>query len=128
MSNVATLAGHVHVEDYAIIGGLQPCINFPHIGAHCIIGGASASGQRRASLYLASGNHAKLFGLNLVGLKRRNFSEKTIKALKDAYRIIFRSNLLLEAALKKAQEEVEDIPEVGHFIKFIQESKRGTCR
>jgi UDP-N-acetylglucosamine acyltransferase len=77
---------------------------------------------------MVSGNHAKLFGLNLVGLKRRNFSEKTIKALKDAYRIIFRSNLLLEAALKRAQDEVEDVPEVRHFIKFIQESKRGTCR
>jgi UDP-N-acetylglucosamine acyltransferase len=77
---------------------------------------------------MASGNHAKLFGLNLVGLKRRNFSEKTIKALKDAYRIIFRSHLLLEAALKKAQDEVENYPEVLHFIQFIKESKRGVCR
>jgi UDP-N-acetylglucosamine acyltransferase len=77
---------------------------------------------------MASGNHAKLFGLNLVGLKRRNFSEKTIKALKDAYRIIFRSHLLLKEALKKAQDEVEDVPEVKHFIKFIKESERGVCR
>jgi UDP-N-acetylglucosamine acyltransferase len=77
---------------------------------------------------IAQGNHAKLFGLNLDRLKRRNFSEKTIKAIKDAYRIIFRSNLLLEAALKKAQDEVEDFPEVKHFIKFIKESERGVCR
>ena len=70
----------------------------------------------------------KLFGLNLIGLKRRNFSEKTIKAIKDAYQIIFRSDLLLEAALKKAQDEVEDIPEVNHLIKFIKESTRGVCR
>ncbi len=124
----ATLAGHVHVEDYAIIGGLTGIHQFSSIGAHCIIGGASAVVKDVPPYTMASGNHAKLFGLNLVGLKRRNFSEKTIKALKDAYRIIFRSNLLLEAALKKAQDEVEDIPEVRHFIKFIQESKRGICR
>ncbi|MGA2526761.1 MAG: acyl-ACP--UDP-N-acetylglucosamine O-acyltransferase [Smithellaceae bacterium] len=128
MANGATLAGHVHVEDNAIIGGLTGIHQFSSIGAHCIIGGASAVVKDVPPYTMASGNHAKLFGLNLVGLKRRNFSEKTIKALKNAYRIIFRSNLLLEAALKKAQDEVEDVPEVRHFIKFIQESKRGTCR
>ena len=128
MANGATLAGHVHVEDNAIIGGLTGIHQFSFIGAHCIIGGASAVVKDVPPYTMASGNHAKLFGLNLVGLKRRNFSEKTIKALKDAYRIIFRSNLLLEAALIKAQDEVEDVPEVRHFIKFIQGSKRGTCR
>ena len=122
------MAGHVHVEDNAIIGGLTGIHQFSSIGAHCIIGGASAVVKDVPPYTMASGNHAKLFGLNLVGLKRRNFSEKTIKALKDAYRIIFRSNLLLEAALKKAQDEVENVPEVRHFIKFIKESKRGTCR
>jgi len=128
MANGATLAGHVHVEDNAIIGGLTGIHQFSSIGAHCIIGGASAVVKDVPPYTMASGNHAKLFGLNLVGLKRRNFSEKTIKALKDAYRIIFRSNLLLESALKKAQDEAEDVPEVRHFIKFIKESKRGTCR
>lgn len=128
MSNVATLAGHVHLEDYAIISGLSAVHQFSTIGAHSFIGGASGVAKDVPPYTLANGNHAKLFGLNLVGLQRRNFSEATIKALKDAYRIIFRSNLLLETALKKAQEEVEDIPEVRHFIKFIQESKRGTCR
>ena len=128
MANAATLAGHVLVEDYAIIGGLTGIHQFSYIGAHCIIGGASAVAKDVPPYTMASGNHAKLFGLNLVGLKRRDFSEKTIKAIKDAYRIIFRSDLLLEAALKKAQDEVEDCPEVRHFIKFIQESKRGVCR
>ena len=128
MANAATLAGHVLVEDYAIIGGLTGIHQFSSIGAHCIIGGVSAVVKDVPPYTMASGNHAKLFGLNLVGLKRRNFSEKTIKALKDAYRIIFRSNLLLEAALKKAQDEVEDVPEVKHFIKFIKESERGVCR
>jgi UDP-N-acetylglucosamine acyltransferase len=128
MVNYSGLAGHIHVEDYAIIGGLTGIHQFCRIGAHCIIGGASAVVKDVPPYAMAQGNHAKLFGLNLIGLKRRNFSEKTIKALKDAYRIIFRSDLLLEAALKKAQDEVEDIPEVNHFIKFIKESTRGVCR
>ena len=128
MANAATLAGHVLVEDYAIIGGLTGVHQFSTIGAHCIIGGASAVSKDVPPYTMASGNHAKLFGLNLIGLKRRNFSEETIKAIKDAYRIIFRSNLLLKDALKKAQDEVENYPEVVHFIQFIKESKRGVCR
>jgi len=128
MANAATLAGHIHIEDYAIISGLTGIHQFCRLGAHCMIGGVSAVVKDVPPYSIAQGNHAKLFGLNLIGLKRRDFSEKTIKALKDAYRIIFRSNLLLEAALKKAQDEVEDIPEVKYFIKFIKESERGVCR
>ena len=128
MSNAATLAGHIHIEDYAIISGLTGIHQFCRLGAHCMIGGASAVVKDVPPYSIVQGNHAKLFGLNLIGLKRRDFSEKTIKALKDAYRIIFRSDLLLEAALKKAQDEVENYPEVQHFIQFIKESERGVCR
>jgi UDP-N-acetylglucosamine acyltransferase len=128
MSNAATLAGHVHIEDYAIISGLTGIHQFCRLGAHCMIGGASAVVKDVPPYAIAQGNHAKLFGLNIVGLKRRNFSENTIKALKDAYSIIFRSDLLLEAALKKAQDEAADCPEVRYFIQFIKESERGVCR
>lgn len=128
MSNVATLAGHIHVEDYAIVSGLSGVHQFTRIGAHSMIGGASAVGKDVPPYTIAVGNHAKLFGLNLIGLKRRNFSENTIEALKSAYRIIFRSDLLLEAALEKTQNEVEDLPEVRHLIDFIKKSERGICR
>ncbi len=128
MSNVATLAGHIHVEDYAIISGLSGVHQFTRIGAHSFIGGASGVARDVPPYTLANGNHAKLFGLNLIGLQRRNFSEQTIKALKDAYKIVFRSDLLLEAALEKAQKEVEDLPEVRHFLAFIKNSERGVCR
>jgi UDP-N-acetylglucosamine acyltransferase len=128
MSNVATLGGHVHVEDYAIISGLSAVHQFSRIGAHCIIGGASGVAKDIPPYTLANGNHARLFGLNLVGLKRRNFPDETIKALGKAYRIIFRSRLLLDAAIKKVEDEVENFPEVQHFIQFIKESKRGVCR
>lgn len=128
MSNAATLAGHIHIEDYAIISGLTGIHQFCRIGEHCMIGGASAVVKDIPPYVIAQGNHAKLFGLNLIGLKRRNFSEKTIKAISEAYRIIFRSKLLLEDAIKKAEAEVENLPEVNHFIKFIKESERGVCR
>jgi len=128
MSNAATLAGHICIEDYAIISGLTGIHQFCRIGEHCMIGGASAVVKDIPPYVIAQGNHAKLFGLNLIGLKRRNFSEKTIKAISDAYRIIFRSKLLLEDAIKKVEAEVEDLPEVNHFVKFIKESERGVCR
>ncbi|HPK53328.1 MAG TPA: acyl-ACP--UDP-N-acetylglucosamine O-acyltransferase [Smithellaceae bacterium] len=128
MSNGATLGGHTHIEDYAIIGGLTGVHQFSRIGAHCIIGGASGVNKDVPPYTTAAGNHAKLFGLNLIGLKRRGFSEDTISALKKAYRIIFRSHLLLNVALEKATQETESIPEVLHFIKFIKESHRGVCR
>jgi UDP-N-acetylglucosamine acyltransferase len=128
MSNTAGLAGHVHVEDYAIISGLTGVHQFCRIGAHSMIGGASAVSKDVPPYTIAQGNHAKLFGLNLIGLKRRNFPEKTIKAITAVYRIIFRSQLLLADSIIKAEAEVEDLPEVRSFIKFIKESERGTCR
>ena len=123
MVNAANLAGHIHVEDYAIIGH-----QFTRIGAHCIIGGASAISKDVAPYLLVSGNRAKPHGLNLIGLKRRGFKEGTIRALKDAYRLIFRSSLLLRTAIEKVRNEVEDCPEVRHFVEFIEQSKRGICR
>ena len=128
ISNSTGLAGHVHVEDHAIISPLSGIHQFCRIGAHCMIGGASAVTKDVSPYTLAQGNHAKLFGLNIVGLKRRNFPEKNIKAITEAYRIIFRSSLLLAAAIEKVEAEVEDLPEVRKFIKFIKESERGVCR
>jgi UDP-N-acetylglucosamine acyltransferase len=128
MGNAAQLAGHIHVEDFAIISGLTGIHQFTRVGCHCIIGGASAVPKDVPPYTTSSGNRVKLYGLNLIGLKRRNFPEKNIKALKEAYRIIFRSDLLLETALKKVEAEVEDCPEVRHLVNFIRESKRGICR
>lgn len=128
MANAATLAGHIHVEDYAIIGGLTGIHQFTRIGAHCIIGGASGVARDVPPYVTAAGNHAKLYGLNLIGLKRRGFTDETINALKKAYRIVFRSSLLLSVAIEKVRSEVEDLPEVRHFIEFIQASERGICR
>jgi len=128
MANAVNFAGHIHVEDFAIIGGLTGVHQFTRIGAHCIIGGASAVDKDVPPYVMAAGNHAKLYGLNLIGMKRRGFKEETIKALKEAYRLIFRSSLLLAVAIERVKLEVEDIPEVRHFIDFIQKSERGVLR
>lgn len=128
IANSTGLAGHVEVEDYAIISPLSGVHQFCRIGAHCIVGGASAVVKDIPPYTMANGNRATLFGLNLIGLTRRGFSERSIAAVKQAYRIIFRSDLLLEEALEKAKAEVEDCPEVRHFIDFIQKSKRSICR
>ena len=128
MANAANLAGHIHVEDYAIIGGLTGVHQFTRIGAHCIIGGASAVVKDIPPFVMASGNFAKLFGLNMIGMKRRGFTEETITALKEAYRIVFRSSLLLTAAIRKVEQEVADLPETRQFLDFIRKSERGICR
>jgi len=128
MANAANLAGHIHIEDYAIIGGLTGIHQFARIGCHSIIGGASAVVHDIPPYVTVSGNRAKPYGLNLIGLKRRGFKEETIRALKKAYRIIFRSSLLLSVALERVKEDVEDLPEVNHFIEFIESAKRGICR
>src|SRR3989304_4284648 len=115
-------------EDLGVtaIGGLTGIHQFTRLGAHCMIGGASAVNRDVPPFVTVSGNHARLYGLNLIGMKRRGFKEETIKALKDAYRTIFRSGMLLNRAIEIVKKK-GDIPEVRHFLEFIQASKRGVC-
>lgn len=129
MANGATLAGHILIEDYAIIGGLTAIHQFCRVGAFAIIGGLSGVLLDIPPYTKAAGVRTRLFGLNTVGLKRANFSEETLRALKKAYRIVFRSALTLEKAMKKlAEDEIAQTPEVQHFLQFIQGSKRGISR
>ena len=129
MANGATLAGHILIEDFAIIGGLTAIHQFCRVGTYAIIGGVSGILMDVPPYTKAQGVRAKLFGLNTIGLKRANFSEETLKALKKAYRIFFRSGLTLEKAMKQVgEDEIAQMPEVHHFLQFIQGSKRGISR
>jgi UDP-N-acetylglucosamine acyltransferase len=129
LSNAVNLAGHIHIEDFAIIGGMSGVHQFTRIGAHAFIGGASGVTKDVPPFILVSGSYAKPYGLNMVGLKRRGFKEETIKALKEAYKLIFRSSLLLATAIEKVKNEVEDFPEVRDLVDFIEHrSTRGICR
>ncbi|MCS7163677.1 MAG: acyl-ACP--UDP-N-acetylglucosamine O-acyltransferase [Thermodesulfovibrio sp.] len=128
MANLATLAGHVQVEDFAFIGGLVAVHQFTRIGAYAMIGGFSGVGQDVPPFTMASGPRAKLYGLNLVGLKRRGFSDETINILKKAYKILFRDKLQLKEAIEKVKRELPQIPEIIHLLEFIEKNKRGICR
>jgi UDP-N-acetylglucosamine acyltransferase len=129
MANGATLGGHILIEDHAILGGLAAIHQFCRIGTHAILSGLTGVSQDVPPYMMAAGSRAKLYGLNSVGLKRHQFSEQEIKALKKAYRIIFRSGLTLEKAMKAVEEDdIFHIPKVQHLIQFIQHSKRGICR
>jgi UDP-N-acetylglucosamine acyltransferase len=129
LANGATLAGHIMIEDYATIGGHSAVHQFCRIGTHAFISGLTGVSQDIPPYMLAAGDRAKLYGLNSVGLKRHRFSEEAIRALKKAYRIIFRSGMTLENALKGIEEDpISQLQEVRHLLHFIQHSKRGTSR
>ncbi|MCU0580323.1 MAG: acyl-ACP--UDP-N-acetylglucosamine O-acyltransferase [Desulfobacterota bacterium] len=128
MVNVATLGGHVTLEDHAVIGGLSAVHQFVRIGAHAYVGGKTGVSQDIPPFVLASGERAKLFGLNIVGLKRYNFSNEAILALKKAYQTVIRSHLTIQDAMLKVEKEVPLLPEVSQFLDFIRRSQRGIPR
>lgn len=128
MANLATLAGHVILEDYAILNGLVAIQQFVRIGAHAYIGGKSGVLKDIPPYVIASGDRAKLFGLNVVGLKRHNFSDEVIMALKTAYQIVIRSHLTLQEAMVRVEKEVPALPEVKRFLDFIRNSQSGVPR
>ncbi len=128
MANAATLGGHVIVQDHAVIGGIVAVHQFVRIGAYAMVGGFSGVGQDVPPYMMASGPRANLYGLNIVGLKRKGFSQETIEELKKAYRILFKEKLTLKAALKKIQEELPYTEEIARLVEFINANKRGICR
>ena len=125
MSNVGTLAGHVMVEDYAIIGGLAAIHQFCQIGKHSIIGGCSKVVQDVPPFMMVDGNPARTRTVNKVGLERRGFVSEQISSIRQAYKILFRNGLTTSTALEKLRTELSDSDEVAHLIAFIERSERG---
>ncbi|MBL0700915.1 MAG: acyl-ACP--UDP-N-acetylglucosamine O-acyltransferase [Desulfosarcina sp.] len=128
MANVATLAGHITIGDYATIGGLAAIHQFVKIGEYAYISGKAAISKDIPPYVIASGDRAKLYGLNKIGLKRHGFSEETLGIMKKAYQMTFRQGFPLKEAVEKVLLEVEQIPEVVRFIDFIKSSERGITR
>ncbi len=127
MANCATLAGHVHVDDYAILSGLSAAHQFCRIGKYAFISGLTGVPKDVPPYMMAAGNRARLYGLNSVGLERRGIPKAEIVKLKRAYRILFRSSLPLEKSLKIVEEEL-DGDYVKDLVTFIRSSERGICR
>ncbi len=128
MANAATLAGHVVVEDFAFIGGVVAIHQFTRIGAYSMVGGFSGIGQDIPPYTMASGSRAKLYGLNVIGLKRHGFTDEAINNIKKAYKILFREKRTLKDALKKIESELGGVKEVERLVAFVEKNKRGICR
>ncbi len=127
-ANNATLAGHVTVESMAILGGLIAVHQFARIGKLAMVGGGAMAAMDVPPFAIASGDRARLYGINVIGLKRRGFSKDKIMLIEKAYRILFRGNSTIGDAIKKVQGDLPADPEVQYLIEFIQTSKRGVCR
>lgn len=125
ISNGTQLAGHVTIEDRAILSGLVAVHQFVKIGKHSFVGGCSRVAKDVPPFLKAVGNPVKLYGLNSIGLQRSGFDEGVIRELKRAYRLFFRSELNVTQAMERAATELSPSPEVQHFLAFLEASDRG---
>ena len=128
-SNSVQLAGDVHIQDWAIIGGCAASHQFCTVGRHAMVGGMSKIRQDVPPFMLCDmeGSSQKVIGPNVVGLTRRGFSRDTIAALKEAFRFIYHSGLNRSQALERVENDIEQIPEVKELVEFYRNSKRGVC-
>ena len=127
-SNAASLAGHVIVDDHAILGGFTLVHQFCHIGSHAFCGMGSAVSKDVPPYVIVNGNPAHPHGLNLEGLKRRGFTKEALKNLRLAYKQVYRQGLTIEEALPELEELAKVSAEVVPFIEFIKASTRGILR
>ncbi len=125
LANGIQMAGHVTVEDRAIISGLVPIHQFVRIGTYAFVGGGSRVNQDVPPYTKAVGNPVHLYGLNSVGLQRAGFSPDVKLALKRAYRLLFNSDLTVSQGIARARAELPAAPEVEKFLSFIEASQRG---
>lgn len=128
LANNATLAGHVQVDDFAIIGGMTAVHQFCIIGAHVMVGGCSGVAQDVPPFLIAQGNHATPFGINRVGLKRRGFDKESRQAIDKAYKLLYRSGKTLEEVLPEITAIADEFPAVKPFSDFFARSTRGIIR
>lgn len=128
LANCGTLAGHVCIEDEAIVGGLSGVHQFVRIGRMAMVGGCSKVTQDIPPFMLADGHPAAVRGVNVIGLQRKGVHADTIQRIKKAHRILFRSNLTVAEALQQLEEEAGQSAEVRHLCEFVRNSSRGIAR
>ena len=129
LANAATLAGHVEVDDFAILGGLSAVHQFSRIGCHVMASGGAMITQDVAPYSLVQGDRATTVGINLTGLKRRGFSKEALSNIKNMYKLVFRSQLKLEEAIAAIEADYDsESPEVRTYLDFLRSSTRGLAR
>jgi len=128
LANNSTLAGHVTIEDKVVIGGISAVHQFVKVGMLSIIGGCSKVVQDIPPFSTCDGHPARVYGLNLIGLRRKGISNVSIKQLDQAFKLIFNSGLSVKNAVKKAEEELAKNEEISYLINFVKSSERGLSR
>ncbi len=128
MANAATLAGHVIVEDGANIGAYSGVHQFCRIGREAYVGGYSVVVKDALPFALTVGNHAKCYGLNKVGVRRRGYSRETINALHHAFHLLLASKLNTAQAIERIRAEITGSEEADELVRFIETSKRGVVK
>lgn len=127
-SNNASIAGHVRVDDYVVLGGMVGVHQFCSLGAHSFAAGASVIVKDVPPYIMVSGHPAESHGLNTVGLERKGFSPNTIAALKRAYKLVFRQSLTIQEAIEELKSMAAETPEIGMMIEFLSKATRGIVR
>jgi UDP-N-acetylglucosamine acyltransferase len=128
MANAATLAGHVIIEDNANVGAYSGVHQFCRIGREAYVGGYSVVVKDALPFALTVGNHARCYGLNTTGMKRRGYSREVISSLHRAFHLLLSSKLNTSQALEKINEEIREVPEVEALVQFIESSQRGVVK
>jgi UDP-N-acetylglucosamine acyltransferase len=127
-ANSVGMGGHVEVGDWAILGGLAAIHQFTKIGVHAFIGGGAILSRDVPPYVMVAGNPAVPHGVNIEGLKRRGFSEEQLRYIREAYRVLYRSDLKLAAALARLEPLAQERPEIRVFVDFIHASTRSLVR
>lgn len=128
MANAATLAGHVEIADRANVGAYSGVHQFCRVGLEAFVGGYSVVVKDAPPYAVIQGNHAKCFGLNRVGMKRRGYSKDTIEKLHRAYHLLLSAKLNTTQAVERIKSEITGSPEVDLLVNFIETSKRGVVK
>lgn len=127
-SNAGTVAGHVQVSDHAVLGGLSGVHQFCRIGRHAIVGGCTKIVQDVPPFMIADGNPAEVRGVNKIGLERAGFPAEVLRHLREAYRVIYRSDANVKQSLETIREKIEMCPEIEELLAFVESSERGIIR
>jgi len=128
MANAATLAGHVTIEDNANVGAYSGVHQFCRVGREAYVGGYSVVVKDALPFALTVGNHARCYGLNTTGMKRRGYSREAIKAMRHAFHLLLAAKLNTSQALERIQQELTNSEEVQYLVQFIETSKRGVIK
>lgn len=127
-SYAASLAGHVVVEDYVTVGAYSGVHQFCRVGHHAFIGASSVVVKDALPFARTVGNHARCYGPNTIGLRRRGFSPEEIRRLAHAYRLLLASKLNTTQAVERIKQELSGWPEIDYLIEFIEKSERGVTK